>query len=144
MDWNNVPDDSRLGDGSVDDNVIEQLDALPDKLRLGFYIALAGLAILATDYCWPLSFPTSFKMASAIFLNYFWWLGYLPGRYHRGIQFTLPQTLFFWGSVCGVCSVFIFVRRAVWRFEDRRPASIIQLTLERPTHADGTGTKRGL
>jgi len=140
--WRNESDDNRFGDGAVDDNPIEVLDNLTDKLLLGLYLVLAGAAILGADYLWPRSSPASFKTASAIFLKYFWCLGYLPGHYHRGVQLNFPQSLLLWGLLIEICGAFIFIRRAVWRFEDHRPANIVQLNLEEPTGVNEAGAKQ--
>lgn len=144
MQWGDIPDDDNsYGDGAVNDNPIEQLDNLPDRLLLGLRFALAGAVLLGTDYFWRQISPSSFNTAARIFLKYFGWLGYFLSRSHYGgTKLTLSAFLALTGSLCEICGVFIFIRRAVWRFEDHRSASMVQLKLEEPTQINRPDTKR--
>jgi hypothetical protein len=62
-------DDNPYGQGAVDDNPIEQLDELPDRLLLGFLLALTGLLLLGIDYFWPRLWPASFRTTNTAFVN---------------------------------------------------------------------------
>lgn len=128
--WNEA-DDRCQGEGVDDENPIEKLDdLLPDRLRLGFRLLLAGALPLAGDYFWPRISPASFKSASAIFLKYFSWVGYVMERHYSGAPLSFSEFLFLVGLLCEVFGLFIFVRRLVWRAEDRRDQEIPKLDLK--------------
>ena len=94
------------------ESLLGQLDDLPDAPRLGVNLIIGGLAILAFRYAWPRMTLASFQQASIFVFRH------LPSRQPRpdGLSgyFVLA------GSMCLIGGVFIFFRRGVWWWNQRR------------------------
>ena len=102
---------------------VQSLDDLPDQPRLGVNLLVAGLAIFALRYGWPRSALGSFQRASAFVFR------------HDPSSYPSPDDLSGYlgiaGAACLISGVFIFFRRGVWWWSERRDErDIIRLKLK--------------
>jgi len=108
---------------------LETLDNLPDKRRVGVNLMIAGLAILAVRYVWPLVGFASFQRASAFIYH----ADAVLHRYSLA-RSAGPEDLSGYLAVaallCLICGAFIFLRRGFWWWAERRnEKEITQLKL---------------
>ena len=102
---------------------IGALDDLPDTPRLGVNLIIAGLAILAFRYAWPRVALASFQQASAFVFRHD------PSSYPS--LDDLSGYLVIASATCLISGVFIFFRRGVWWWSERRDErDIIRLKLK--------------
>jgi hypothetical protein len=91
---------------------LEDLDDLPDTPRLGVKLIIAGLAILAFRYAWPRVALASFQQASAFVFRH-------SPRFEPSPD-DLSAYLVIGACMCMTCGAFIFFRRGVWWWAERR------------------------
>jgi hypothetical protein len=82
------------------------------RRRLAVNLIIGRFAILAFRYAWPRVALASFQQASAFVFCHF------PSR--QPTPDDLSRYLVLAGSTCLVCGVFIFFRRGVWWWDERR------------------------
>jgi len=95
-------------------NPLKALDELPDKPRLGVNPIVAGIALVVIRYCWLRVSPASFQKAIVIlshFFNYF---------QRNAAPLDLSFLLLYFGTSLIVAGTFIFFRRGVWWWQDKR------------------------
>jgi len=95
-------------------NPLRALDELPDKPRLGVNLIIAGVALLAVRSFWMRVAPVSFQKASAIFFHFSQYLS----RHSSQEDLSIYLLIFGLGSI--VAGTFIFFRRGVWWWQDKR------------------------
>ncbi len=104
-------------------SLFKALDDLPDTPRLGVNLIIGGLAIFAFRYAWPRVALASFQQASAFVFRHSPQLQPAPG--------DLSVYLVIVASMCLICGAFIFFRRGVWWWAERRDErDIIRLKLK--------------
>jgi hypothetical protein len=104
-------------------NPLKDLDDLPDTARLGVNLITTGLAILAFRYAWPRVALATFQQASAFVFRHSPQLQPSPD--------DLSVYLVIAACMCMICGAFIFFRRGVWCWAERRDErDIIRLKLK--------------
>jgi len=95
-------------------NPLKALDELPDKPRLGVNLISAGMALVGVRYFWMRVAPASFQKASAIFFQFPQHLS----RHSSQEDLSIYLLIFGFGSI--VAGTFIFFRRGVWWWQEKR------------------------
>ncbi len=95
-------------------NPLGELDDLPDMPRLGVILIIAGVTLEGVRYGWPRVAPASFQWASVVFFHF--------SRYflRYASQQSLSDLLLVFEVGFVLVGTFIFFRRGVWWWQDRR------------------------